>query len=63
MLSYCGHVLTSGVMELPMCMLPLYTVLFLNLEGNILKEFQLPHHHSISLVLLIPHLVTKAQLQ
>lgn len=42
---------------------PFYTAVSLNVDGNILKEFQLPHHHSISLVLLIPHLVTKAQLQ
>lgn len=32
----------------------------LNLQSNVLQEFQLPHHHSIGLVLLIPHLVSKA---
>ena len=42
---------------------PLYTAISLNLEGNILKEFQLPHHHSISMVLFFSHLATKAQLQ
>lgn len=40
-----------------------YTAFSSNFEGNILKEFQLSHHHSIRLVLLISHLVTKAQLQ
>lgn len=41
-----------------------YSLFFhLNFEGIVLKEFQLPHHHSISLVFLIPHLFTKAQLQ
>jgi len=34
----------------------------LNLECNIFKKLQLPHHHSISLV-LISHLVTKAPLE
>lgn len=34
----------------------------LNFEGNVLKEFQLPHHHSVDLVLL-SHLITKVQLQ
>lgn len=40
-----------------------YAEFSLNVDGNIFKEFQLPHHHSVSLVLLISHLVTKAQLQ
>lgn len=35
---------------------------FYPLKANILKEFQLPHHDSIGLVLLIPHMVTEAQL-
>lgn len=34
----------------------------LNLKGNILQKLQLPHHDSISLILLITHTVTKALL-
>lgn len=63
MLVSCEYVLTSGVTENANVYVPLYTAFSLNLEGNILKEFQLPHHHSIRVVLFIPHLVTEAQLQ
>lgn len=41
----------------------LYAAPELNLQGNVLQEFQLLHHHSIRLVLLVPQLVSKAQLQ
>lgn len=34
----------------------------LNLKGNILQKLQLPHHDSISLILLVTHTVTKALL-
>lgn len=43
--------------------LDMYAAPELNLQSNVLQEFQLPHHHSIRLVLLVPQLVSKAQLQ
>lgn len=60
LLVYGGRVLTRGITEQPSSILQR---VFLTFEGDILQELQLSDHDSISLVLLIPHMVTKALLQ